>query len=44
LVINPFSAQGTMGSIDHPSANGTYSTRAEARAAANAFVSAREDY
>jgi len=38
LGVNPFNADGALVPIEHPTANGVYLTRGEARDAANAFA------
>ena len=43
LGVNPFSPDGTLTPILHPTANGVYDTLAEARAAADAFAHYKEN-
>ena len=43
LAIRPFDSDGSLVSIEHITANNTYNTRAEARAAAKAFTEANTD-
>lgn len=43
LGVNPFSVSGTLTRIHHPSADGVYLTRRQARAAAAAFAAAVEE-
>lgn len=43
LAIRPFEVSGTTTRVDHPTANGVYDNRKDAREAANAFVVAYEE-